>query len=246
MEDAGPGKHGSRGTILRVTNCSSRVHSRRDGPSRARTDDLRHAMAALSQLSYGPRDQFAQSSGEVEVQCVANTETLIVARRRDPKVKLRTRGNGVKRNEVAAIEIGAVRRKRVDLVGCVEAADHAGSGAVGRVAANHHHVSVERSPFALHANEAVSEGENHVVAPALARGAIHLHSELESRLCDRRLCDGALLICRQFTQHPKGSDLGGRPSPRWPTVTKRSPPRRPPGARRPRDPRGGRTRASRA
>lgn len=55
------------------------------GPSRDRTGDLRHAMAALSQLSYGPK-VLRQFSRQVVVLGPSDAFCLVVLRRRQPEL----------------------------------------------------------------------------------------------------------------------------------------------------------------
>jgi hypothetical protein len=71
-------------------------------------------MAALSQLSYGPLPP--QFSGELEVLGPVHARCLIVPRWSQTKLDCASFTEGVERQEVAAIQLGAVDRKRIDLV----------------------------------------------------------------------------------------------------------------------------------
>ena len=75
------------------------------GPSRDRTDDLRHAMAALSQLSYGPQAGLRDCSAELVIACLPDSGMLVVTRRGNPEVELDRSVDYLPGNEVAALEL---------------------------------------------------------------------------------------------------------------------------------------------
>ena len=94
-----------------------------DGASRARTDDLCHAMAALSQLSYGPVAG-SKCSREVEIISPGNASPLVVSRGVQSEANLLPleSRNGQKE---AAIELVAIRGEGINLLWRVEAPNQA-------------------------------------------------------------------------------------------------------------------------
>ncbi len=91
------------------------------GASRARTDDLRHAMAALSQLSYGPLRP--KCNRELVVPCPVHELALVVARRGKAKKDLRLIRKAFVRQKEALLELRTVEpRTRRSLVRCRDGA----------------------------------------------------------------------------------------------------------------------------
>jgi hypothetical protein len=66
-----------------------------------------------------------------------------------------------------------------------------------RVEPDDQDIAISWRPLALHANKAVIEVEQHVVATALADGTVDVDAELRRLKDDRLLGDLALLIRRQ-------------------------------------------------
>jgi hypothetical protein len=162
-----------------------------DGADGARTRDLESARLALSQLSYGPL-RVSQFSREIEIVGPFDPELLIVPRRRDPQSNF-TRRALVDGKEEAPIELLAVRREGVDLVGRVFAPQESTPCAAARIAADDDDVSVSPSPFALHAPQPRSAVEDQVV-PLVTVGTKDADTELDRRECDCRFGDGSFLI----------------------------------------------------
>jgi hypothetical protein len=80
-------------------------------------------MLALSQLSYGPSVVAPQCSRELELLSPIDPAALVITSRTDPKHDLGSRRQTLERQEVAAVELGAIGSKRIDLVRGVEASD---------------------------------------------------------------------------------------------------------------------------
>src|SRR6476620_7798953 len=114
------------------------------GPSRARTGDLRAASATLSQLSYGPERGLRKCSAEFEIACHPDPAPLVVPRRRQPKMKLRSAVDCLVRDQVAPVEVWCICRERVELPCDVGSPDDAGDGSPRRVRPDDQHVSVKR------------------------------------------------------------------------------------------------------
>jgi hypothetical protein len=90
------------------------VMRRTYGADGARTRGLQRATLALSQLSYGPRPP--NCSLELEVLGPIDSELLVVACWGKPELDLPAVREGSERHEVAAVELKAIRRERVDLI----------------------------------------------------------------------------------------------------------------------------------
>src|SRR5260370_31869425 len=84
------------------------------GASRDRTGDLCHAMAALSQLSYGPA--IAKCSGELEVFGPVEASLLIVPRWCKTKLNCAPAAERRDRREIAPIHLRPKRRFRTALL----------------------------------------------------------------------------------------------------------------------------------
>src|SRR3954453_2485480 len=170
------------------------------GPSRARTDDLRHAMAALSQLSYGPQSGLRHCSPELEIASRANPEALVVLRRAHPQVNLDEPVDRLIGNEVTTIELGAVRSQRVELTGDIWTPDEPTPRTATRVRANHNNVSLEWRPLALNAKQGRARVEDQVVSATVDRRPIYVEPQLQCGFRDRRLRDRPFLVRRQHRQ----------------------------------------------
>lgn len=132
------------------------------GASRDRTGDLCHAMAALSQLSYGPAR--AKCSGEFEVFRPVHACSLIVLGWCQPELNGAAVDEGLERKEVAAIHVRAVSREGIDFLWRVESSEQSIAIPTIRVARNGDDVAASRRPLALHANESWPQVEDQVVA----------------------------------------------------------------------------------
>src|SRR6185437_15780688 len=93
--------------------CRARRNRLESGASRARTGDLLAASQTLSQLSYGPVP--AKCSGEFEVLGPVDPASLVVLRRSKSEPNCREPIDPLDRNEIAAVELVAVRCDRIDL-----------------------------------------------------------------------------------------------------------------------------------
>src|SRR5947209_4362842 len=106
-------------------------------------------MQALSQLSYGPMISEGHCSPEFKLARPPHSETLIVLGWPYAQADLRTSVDYIHGNEVALVELGAICRESIDLVGGIDALEYAISRSTGRVSANHDDALQQRSPFAL-------------------------------------------------------------------------------------------------
>src|SRR4051794_22740661 len=99
-----------------------------NGAEGDRTPDLRHAMAALSQLSYGPLLR-AKCSREVEIVCPINSPPLVVQTGAQPEMNGWTALDSGYRDQKASVQFYVVGGDCVDLVRGVGAPDETLSGA---------------------------------------------------------------------------------------------------------------------
>src|SRR5690242_181625 len=111
-------------------------------------------MLALSQLSYGP--ETTKCSAELVVLSPVHLETLLVACGCEPERHCYLGHGEPVRNQVATIELGAVRGDRVDLIGLVASVDESVRTPVAASAAHLDYVSAHQCPFALDAQQAVA------------------------------------------------------------------------------------------
>jgi hypothetical protein len=121
-----------------------------NGAEGDRTPDLCDAIAALSQLSYGPL-RLSQSSLEIELVSPEHFASLIVPTRLEPEVEAAAPGKLIQRNEVAPIQFPAVGSHSVNFVNGVRLNDLMIPAAPSAIAADEHDVVQENSPLALHA-----------------------------------------------------------------------------------------------
>jgi hypothetical protein len=84
------------------------------GADGARTRGLRDAIAALSQLSYGPNSPYCNR--ELEVASPVDASPLIVPRGPEPKLKALMTGEYAGRQEIRPLKLGAVSCNEVDLI----------------------------------------------------------------------------------------------------------------------------------
>ena len=103
------------------------------------------------------------------------------------------------RQEVAALNVVAVRSNRIDLAGLVTAVNEAVAAGPAAPGSDHHDVSLQNSPFALHAEQPGSQIEDKVV-PLVVEGSRNAKSELEGEGRDLRLRECPFLIRRQHGQ----------------------------------------------
>ena len=89
----------------------------KSGADGTRTRALRAASASLSQLSYGP--SLSECNREVELVRPVDSQALIVSRGPQSQLDIRSSAEALEGQEETSIELGAIRRKRVDLVGGV-------------------------------------------------------------------------------------------------------------------------------
>jgi hypothetical protein len=87
-----------------------------------------------------------QSSREIEIVGPANLLALVVFRSGQPQAKLVCRCF-LDRDEEAPIELVAVGRKGVDLIGRVAASSKTFASSAVRIAADHDHFAVAASPL---------------------------------------------------------------------------------------------------
>src|SRR6266496_6153256 len=205
-------------------------NGRCDGADGDRTRDLQSATLALSQLSYGPKA--AQFSLEFERRRPVDAELLVVPRWAHAQSDGGSAFEEVERKEVARVEVGAVDGECVDLTAVVSSPQEPVARPAGRVGPDDDEVTLKRRPFALDADEVVSDAEHHVAAAALEDRAVDVDSQLGCSQRDRGFRDVSLLIGRQ---HRRPFSCLIRPQ----TRPRLRPARR--SGHRPRAPRGGST-----
>ena len=106
-------------------------------------------MLALSQLSYGPGSR--KCSYELVVPCPMNLAPLIVPRRRYAKAHGRSTDRHLEREEIAGVELLAVRGYRIDLPANVASMDEPVRPATASPATHGYNVAVQDRPLALDA-----------------------------------------------------------------------------------------------
>src|SRR3954449_9708837 len=122
------------------------------GASRARTGDIVPARDALSQLSYGPR--CSKCSGEFVVLRPVDAKSLVVPRRAETQLDVALIRERVHRQQIAPVEIAAVRGKSVDVFARVVLAKKAIAITPIAIAPHDNHIAAARSPFALDSQQA--------------------------------------------------------------------------------------------
>ena len=176
------------------------------GASRARTGDLDAASVALSQLSYGPTE-LPKCSAELEILSPIDAESLIVAAPRQAQIDLRTADYPFARKVVAPIELGRVGGEGVDLarrIGPLEKADPAPPGGI---TTDDDHVAAPARELALHANQAIAEVEDEVVA-LVGNGFRDANPQFHRGVDDCRLSDRPLLVGRELHALDRSRGLG--------------------------------------
>jgi hypothetical protein len=136
-----------------------------------------------------------QCSREVEIVSPMNPLSLVVPRGSKAQADLLHSLCMGHRQEEAAIQLQAVEGERVDFSRRVETPYQPVSVAPCPAAPSNEHVSVSRSPLALHAYEPTIQVEDHVVAAAFRNRPIDVDSESRRRQLDRKLRDRSFLIC---------------------------------------------------
>src|SRR5439155_14407701 len=143
-----------------------------------RTPDLRHAMAALSQLSYSPKS--GDHGSEVIVLGHLDQSLLVVPGGRQPKVDCRQPGDVPDREVEASLERGAVHSNCVDLVRRVGGSDVSARRVAAGSSLYHDDVAVESTPLALHTKQPPPvEVEHQVVSAALLQWTQDENAELD-------------------------------------------------------------------
>src|SRR4051794_13575456 len=137
------------------------------GASRARTGDLVTASHALSQLSYSPV--------ECVPLCIGYRELLVVSRRSKSETNLPPATHILDRNQIAATGFVTVDRDRVDL-GCVVRPPNVAARGVPTGPGRHDDdAAAELAGLALHAQEALLDLEQQVLAPPLGDRTQDVH-----------------------------------------------------------------------
>src|SRR4051794_16543516 len=108
-------------------------------------------MAALSQLSYGPRG--GQCSAELILLGPVDSALLIVLGGREAKLNSATSRKKRDGKEIALSHVWTVGGKSIDLVLRVRLAHEAGGAAPSAEAGDDDHVTATHSPLALNAEE---------------------------------------------------------------------------------------------
>jgi hypothetical protein len=160
---------------------------RRSGASGTRTHDLPAASRTLSQLSYSPEPVLA---------CKVNAGTLCVSRWINPQANCASTRDDLNRYKERFIEIPAVDRDRINLVMGIRAPNVAGRRKTRATDTNadDSRCLVQRTPFALHAYDPLSQIEQQVIATMLRDRPEHVDTQLDRLQRDRRFGDVALLV----------------------------------------------------
>ena len=172
-----------RGTLALVSN----------GAGGARTPGLRRATPALFQLSYSPEGRPVYRR-ELEVPSPDDRAALVIARLGHAQADQALTPGSLDGNEVAGVEVRAVRGEGVDLLGGVPARSKTLARAPARSAAQENDVTRPRSPLALHPEQPLTKVQDEVVARALAQGPVDVDPELGRRPGDGLLRDVPLLV----------------------------------------------------
>jgi hypothetical protein len=159
-------------------------------------------MAALSQLSYGPKPP--QCSRELVVLRPANPLRLVVSGRGNTQLKRGASRYVTERDQVAAPDIAAVDGERVHVIGAVELPEKPVRVTSVSIALHIDDVSYETTPLALDSDQVRPKIENQVVTKVDERTRDR-NIKFERRKDDRRLCNRTLLIRREHT--PKVTDV---------------------------------------
>jgi hypothetical protein len=120
--------------------------------------------------------------------------SLPVPRFRETQLDGASSGEFRNGKEVALVEVGAVGGERIDLLGRVLAPAESVRGAASGAAADHDHISDERSPLALNTSEAGREIENRVIARSLANRSVDVEPEANGGECAREFSRIPFLI----------------------------------------------------
>src|SRR5439155_3785558 len=192
-----------------------------------RTPDLRHAMAALSQLSYSPKS--GDHGSEVIVLGHLDQSLLVVPGGRQPKVDCRQPGDVPDREVEASLERGAVHSNCVDLVRRVGGSDVSARRVAAGSSLYHDDVAVESTPLALHTKQPPPvEVEHQVVSAALLQWTQDENAELDGHRSNSGLRNRPL-VARLHHEANASSPIGrNRPDPNYRggtnSGTSRSPP----------------------
>ena len=103
--------------------------------------------------------------------------------------------------KVALVQLTAVGRRCVDLVGAVETSCQPVAGPPRRVTGHGEDFSAFDRPVSLHSDEWTAKIEDEVTTASLADRSIHLDIQLDRGGGDPHLRDRAFLVRRQFRQH---------------------------------------------
>ena len=129
-----------------------------------------------------------------------NADRLVVSTRPETQLDGRATDRHLEWQQVAAVEVLAVRSNRIDLTCFVRAVDQAFSAAAAAPSANHDYVALAHGPFALDPKELRPYVEDQVV-PFVSKRLEHAGAYLQRLESDRLLGQRALLIRRQHRQH---------------------------------------------
>jgi hypothetical protein len=117
---------------------------------------------------------------------------LVVLRRAHPKKHLGLLG--LEGKEVAAIELGAIRRDGINFPDAVLAAHQTFAIPTARIPANDNDVTLSRRPLALNPPQAVSDLKDQVVATALAHWSVDVDAKSNRSRSYREFCNVPFLI----------------------------------------------------
>jgi hypothetical protein len=118
-------------------------------------------MAALSQLSYGPKSP--KCSREFVIPSPIDQQALVIQRWLEPQVDPDPSIEEIRSQEIARIDVGAVSRDRIDLIPRVTRAQKTVRIASTRQECYDDHVLAPNCPLALDPQEAISEINDQVV-----------------------------------------------------------------------------------
>jgi hypothetical protein len=118
-----------------------------------------------------------QSSLEIEIISPTNQLSLVVPRYRESETQF-VRGRFGDRDEEASVELEAIGREGIDLVGRVEASAKTFACSTIRVTPDHDDLAIATCPLALNPPELRVKVEDHVVSPALGDRLVDIDPQL--------------------------------------------------------------------
>jgi hypothetical protein len=123
--------------------------------------------------------------------------SLIVATRGEPEVQLSSPFELPRQQDVAAINLGAIRDDRVDLGGRVLPDAHSFDRAPAGIASDNNNVACTNRPLTLNAEQAVAKVEYQIAPPSFLEGTVDVDPDSDRSRCNLGLCDRSFPIRRR-------------------------------------------------